>query len=168
MRSTDRLVKRLLTALGGVLMCTCAFAQVKDKNVWPTAPSMLVLTSDYGTLHVDLNEYIYESILRIDNQPTNPEIRGLLNITYAFKMPNAQAALVSINRGNTACPISYRWVLLQQGKHRVSPEFVSCSEKIRVSIQGRKLNIETPNRTDPAKIDVYAYDGGANVSYSTI
>lgn len=168
MRYIRHSLKKHLLAIPGVLACACAVAQAPGKASWPAVPSLLILPSEYGTLHIALNEYVHESTLQIDSRPTQPEIRGLLNITYAFQMPDAQAALVSINRGNDACPFSYRWVLLRRGSHLISPEFGSCSEKIRVSAEGKTLNIETPNRVDAAKIDVYSYDGDSTISYSTI
>ena len=169
MRKLCTLLHPLALILTGTLACSLAAAKEPElAPAWPTLPSILHLPSEYGTLHIAINDYVHESALQIDNQPITPEVRGLLNITYAFKMPDAQAALVSINSGNDTCPLSYRWVLLRSNGHLVSPAFGSCSEKIRVSTEGKTLKIETPNQADQAKIDVYSYSGGTTVSRTTI
>jgi hypothetical protein len=119
----------------------------------------LHLATPYGTLNVATSEYIYESQLRIDDVNVSPAIRGILNITYAFNMAKAQVALVSINNGNNQCPIVYRWVVLQKSGYKVSPEFGSCTDQIKVSAKGRVLTMQTPNTQKPDKIDIYTYDG---------
>ncbi|HWL28177.1 MAG TPA: hypothetical protein VNQ97_04655, partial [Burkholderiaceae bacterium] len=88
-----------------------------------------------------------------------PAIKGILNITHAFSLPKARVVLVSINNGNNACPIRYRWVVLRADTYKVSPEFGSCSDKIKVSAKGHKLTLTTPSLQKPDKIDVYIYDG---------
>src|SRR3546814_12494448 len=110
---------------------------------WPVSPSRLHLSTPYGTLQVATSEYVYESQLRIDGAEVSPTVRGILNITYAFSMPTAQVALVSIGNGNNQCPIVYRWVVLQKSGYTVSPEFGSCSNQIKVSAKGRVLTLQT-------------------------
>lgn len=169
MRTPRSTLQKYLFAISAVLAGTSISAQEpKPTTVWPPVPSILHLPSEYGTLHIDINEYVHESTLRINNQSTNPEIQGLLNITYVFQMPDAQAALISINKGNDTCSFSYRWVILHRDSQQISPEFGSCSDKIRVSTSGKALIVETPNQVDEAKIDVYSYDGGSAISHKTI
>ncbi|UYO92493.1 hypothetical protein [Pollutimonas sp. M17] len=146
-------------AVGVMLMATSLLASATSPATWPVSPSRLNLATPYGTLQVATSEYVYESQLRIDGIDVYPVIRGILNITYAFKMPKAQVALVSINNGNNLCPIAYRWVVLQKSGYTVSPEFGSCNDQIKVSAKGRVLTLQTPNTQKPDKIDVYIYDG---------
>ncbi|WP_126708018.1 hypothetical protein [Candidimonas sp. SYP-B2681] len=126
---------------------------------WPISPSRLQLSTPYGDLQVKSSEYIYEARLQIDNTDVDPEIHGILNITYAFNMPTSQAALVSINSGNNGCPITYRWVVLKKTGYDISPEFGSCNEQIKVTAKGRHLTLQTPSTQAADKIDEYVYDG---------
>ena len=127
--------------------------------IWPETPSRLDFATPYGTLGIKSSGYIYESRLVINDQEIEPAVVGLLNITYAYKLRHAQAALVSINNGNELCPVSYRWVLLNKGGYKVSPAFGSCSDQIRVKAAGTRFTMLTPNSQKPDKIDVYVYDG---------
>jgi hypothetical protein len=144
-------------AVGTFLVLASLGAHAGD--AWPVSPSRLNLITPYGTLHVATNDYVYESALRVNDTDVEPAIRGILNITYAFDMPKAQAALVSINRGNNGCPVTYRWIMLDEKGYTVSPEFGSCSERIKVTAKGRLFTMQTPNTQKPDKIDIYTYDG---------
>lgn len=142
-----------------VMLLACMPVRANSPQTWPVSPSRLSLTTPYGRLHIDTNEYIYESRLLIDDAEVQPHVRGILNITYAFKRPDALIALVSINDGNGDCPISYRWVILKKSGYTLSPSFGSCSERIAVTAKGHKLTMRTPSAMKPDKIDVYTYDG---------
>lgn len=148
--------KRLIAAL---LATACSFSANSATGDWPASPSLMQLVTPYGKLYISPSDYVYESTLRLDFADLDPEIKGMLNITHAFKMPKAQAALVSINRGDNACPVMYRWVVLRADSYKVSPEFGSCSNLIEVSAQGGQLTLRTPSRESSEKIDIYDYDG---------
>ena len=150
---------KLLVLCSGVLVLTGAGLTSSAQVVWPEPPSRLDFPTPYGTLGVKPSGYIYESRLAIDDQEIEPAIIGLLNITYAYKLPHAQAALVSINNGNEMCPVSYRWVVLNKKGYKVSPAFGSCSEQFKVQAAGTRFTMLTPNSQKPDKIDVYVYDG---------
>ncbi len=146
----------LTLLLGWMLAAPAGWAASID---WPAQPSHLQLETPYGTLGVRTSEYVYESRLQIDNTDVQPAVRGLLNITYAFNLPTASVALVSISSGDNQCPMSYRWVTLKKDSHTVSPAFGSCSEQIKVSARHGALTLQTPNTEKADKIDVYVYDG---------
>ncbi len=150
------LVHRILV---GVLSVLAGHAAVAAQTQWPTSPSRTQLPTPYGNLHVANNEYVYESRLQIDDTDVDPLVRGILNITYAFSTPNSHSALVSINTGNNGCPYTYRWVVLEKSGYRVSPEFGSCSDQIKVTAKGRRLTMLTPSAHTPDKVDMYIYDG---------
>ncbi len=141
-----------------LLGATLGGASAASTN-WPAAPSRLVFDTPYGTLQIKDNEYVYESRLHFNNTDVAPVVEGLLNIPYAFSLPAAQVALVSISTGDPDCPVSYRWVVLKEKGYTVSNSFGSCSEQIKVSVKGRTFLVQTPNSQMPGKIDVYAYDG---------
>jgi len=143
--------------LAALLFC-CGLAHAGTAESWPAAPKLIELHTPYGTLNVSHSEYVYESRLLLDSIPVEPEIRGMLNIRQAFEMPGRQAALVSISTGSESCPISYQWVILEAGGYKVSPEFGSCSEDIRVSADARNLTLQTPGEA-PGQVDTYVYDG---------
>ena len=141
------------------LYFACAAAVAAPEANWPALPQYFELPTPYGTLAVGESEYIYEARLKLDGVLLQPEITGMLSIHYAFSMPKAQAALVSISKGNENCPVSYRWIILKADGYTVSPEFGSCSDQIRVTADSRKLTLQTPNRRSPDVLDVYVYDG---------
>jgi hypothetical protein len=147
-------------SLFSVLM-SCGSAAMAQQQEWPPLPSRLDFATPYGTLGIKSYEYVYEARLQIDQVEISPPVEGLLNITYAFSLPNAEAALVSISDGNPHCPFKYRWVVLHRKGYTVSPAFGSCSEKVKVSVEGRRFFLETPDHQKPDKIDTYIYDGKA-------
>lgn len=149
---------RLQFCLASLLLLCPLGAQATQVD-WPLAPSRLDLVTPYGDLHVKPSEYIYESKLLINDADADPSIEGILNITYAFATPQAHAALISINSGNSHCPISYRWIILDKKGYKMSPAFGSCSPHIKVSSTRHTLVVKTPNSENPSKIDIYSYDG---------
>lgn len=155
MRPTSIFAVLLLLSLTGLSLSAASSTQPH----WPEVPSRLEFDTPYGRLQIKDNEYIYESRLYIDEADVDPVIEGLLNIPYAFSLPSAQVALVSINSGDDDCPVSYRWVVLNTKGYSISPAFGSCSEQIKVTVQERNFVVQTPNSQTPDKIDVYAYDG---------
>ena len=149
----------LLSLLAGMFMMLGSPATHASQTTWPVSPSRLQLPTPYGTLQVASNDYVYESSLQVDNTDVDPQVRGIINITYAFNMPTSQVALVSINNGNNGCPISYRWVVLEKSGYRMSPEFGSCNEQIKVTATQRLFTLQTPSTHTPNQIDIYVYDG---------
>lgn len=145
--------------LASVLFVLGSQAAVASQTQWPTSPSRTQLATPYGNLHVVSSEYVYESRLQVDDTDVDPEIFGILNITYAFSTPTSQSALVSINTGNNGCPFVYRWIVLDKSGYRVSPEFGSCNDQIKVTVKGRKLTMITPSTHTPDSVDMYTYDG---------
>ncbi len=146
-------------SLIAALFLFCAPALAAPQTNWPIAPKLVELPTPYGTLAVGESEYIYEARLQLDGTHIEPPISGMLSISYAFSMPDAQAALIAISKGSETCPVSYRWVVLSPGGYKVSPEFGSCSELIKVSADSRQLTLHTPSKESPDKLDVYVYDG---------
>lgn len=130
-----------------------------ETSEWPTAPSRLELSTPYGTLHVSASEYVYESQLMLDDDEIQPAVKGLLNIPYAFSSPDFHIALISIDTGEQACPVSYTWVKLEETGYSVTPPFGSCSEQVRVSTEGGTFSLQTPNVNEPSETDHYVYDG---------
>ncbi|ASR90204.1 hypothetical protein ACYB9R_06550 [Alcaligenes aquatilis] len=128
-------------------------------QAWPQPPSQLSLDSPYGTLQVSQSDYVYEARLQLDAKTIEPELKGMINIPYAFKQANNQTALISVDKGLGACSINYHWVTVSSQGYTVSPAFGSCSAKIRVRHHGRTLIMETPSQDNPAMIDEYRYDG---------
>ncbi len=141
------------------LLVFCGPARALPEEAWPAAPRHVELPTPYGTLAISESEYIYEARLKLDGIELNPSIKGLLHISYAFELPDRQAALIAISQGNDTCPVSYRWVVLRADGYEVSPVFGSCSENIRVSADAKHLTVDTPNRESPEKTDSYVYDG---------
>ena len=141
------------------LLVFCGAANAMTEEAWPTAPQLMELPTPYGTLEISESDYIYESRLKIDGEELDPPVKGRLYISFAFELPDRQAALVAISQGNDICPVSYRWVVVRANGREVSPAFGSCSERIRVSADAKHLTLHTPNRESPEKIDEYVYDG---------
>ncbi len=146
------------TALASLLLATGTALASPEVN-WPVLPKLNELPTPYGTLAVGRSEYVYEARLELNGTQVEPQVSGMLNISYAFNMPQALAALVVVSKGYDACPVTYRWVVLKPDSYQVSPEFGSCSEHIRVSADSRHLTVLTPSREKPGALDVYTYDG---------
>ncbi|CAM5412238.1 putative protein OS=Eoetvoesiella caeni OX=645616 GN=DFR37_103448 PE=4 SV=1 [Eoetvoesiella caeni] len=157
------IMRRLLFALFSLLSMVMGSGSsvMAQSQTWPPLPSRLDFATPYGKLGIKSYEYVYESRLQIDDVEIRPPIEGLLNITYAFDLPDAEAALVSVSDGDLQCPFKYRWVVLHRKGYSVSPPIGACSEKIKVSVKGRRFFLETPNNQKADKIDTYIYDGKA-------
>lgn len=147
--------------LAGLSLVLYGWTAIAAPAAWQVPPSRLDLDTPHGELHVTPSDYVYESVLRLNNADIEPRIVGLLNIPYAYNMPEFHAALISIHKGNEGCPVVYRWVRIDKSGYSVTPEFGSCSENIQVSAIGRTLTVLTPSSTNPDKMDSYTYDGNA-------
>src|SRR5690625_4081924 len=110
-------------------------------------------------LHVSASDYVYASRLLLDDSEIDPQVKGLLNIPYAFSAPDFHIALVSIDTGKRTCPISYVWIKLTDDGYSVTPTFGSCSDLIQVSTEGASFIMRTPNAEDASATDQYIYDG---------
>lgn len=140
------------------LICGPSWAVAVDGS-WPDAPKLIELPTPYGTLAVSESDYVYEAKLQLDGIQVEPAVSGMLNISYAFQMPDKQAALIAISKGSDQCPVIYRWIILKASGYHLSPEFGSCSELIKVSADMKALTLQTPNRESPETVDTYVYDG---------
>ena len=160
LRLSPRLASHLLRTLPGALLLAAAAVSPARAN-WPAPPSSLVFESPYGTLSVETSEYIYESRLYLNQAPVQPALQGLLDITYAYEINDAHAALVAVSDGNAQCAVRYHWVVLKRNGYRVSPALGSCSKRIKVTAKGAQLILATPNPQDGGKVDVYTYDGNS-------
>jgi hypothetical protein len=157
--STGNMRQFILASAGFLLAIALPGHAAPAQDKWPPLPSRLNFVTPYGTLGIKSYEYLYESRLKINDTEISPPIEGLLNITYAFSLPKAEAALVSISDGNEKCPVKYRWIILRDKGYTVSPPFGSCSTRVKVSAKGRRFLVQTPNAEKPDKIDTYIYDG---------
>lgn len=136
-----------------------AVATDADASQWPSSPSRLTLDTPYGDLHVSPSDYIYESRLMLDEHEIQPQVKGLLNIPYAFSSTDFHVALVSIETGDQVCPITYTWIMLNKAGYSTTPTFGSCSESIKVSAEGQTFRLMTPSAANPDDSDIYLYDG---------
>lgn len=146
-------------AIGLLLALQPFIAHSSASQTWPQPPSQLSLDSPYGKLQVSQSDYVYEAQLQLDTQIIAPELKGLINIPYAFKQQNHQTALISVDNGLGGCSINYHWVTVSSKGYTVSPAFGSCSAQIRVRHHGQTLIMETPSQDNPSLIDEYRYDG---------
>ncbi|MFO8212403.1 hypothetical protein R2K36_33625, partial [Pseudomonas aeruginosa] len=87
-------LQRALSYLAGLAL---AGISVNAAAEWRALPSSLAFETPYGTLSVQTREYIYESKLYLDNVLIQPLIQGRLDITYAYQIDDAHAALISIS-----------------------------------------------------------------------
>jgi len=152
---------RFIAGLLSIVVLWAGLAPTRAETVdaWPIPPSRTVLASPYGTLSVRDSAYVYESTLMLDGAEVDPLVKGLITISYAYRMKNRSIALISVDTGDTSCPIRYHWIALRKSDYRMTEAFGSCSPKIRVAAHGHTLVLETPNADDPDKIDRWSYDG---------
>lgn len=143
-----------LIALGATPVAVCAAT-----DQWPANPQRASLETPYGTLSVRASDYLYGATLTFNHTPTTPRLQGILNIPYAYVVGRRQMALVSLDNGQTNCPISFYWVVISDQGYRITEPFGSCSDDIRMSSKGRLLRMETPDPANPGKMDVWEFDG---------
>lgn len=126
---------------------------------WPNTPSRTVLDTPYGTLEVRSSDYVYESHLLLDGKPLQPDIRGIINITYAYRVNQTRVVLIAVNTGSSTCAVTYRWVTIRKDGYKVTEPFGSCSEDIRVATHGNQFMLSTPNQEKAGTVDTWIYDG---------
>lgn len=143
-----------LAALG-----TASVAVGAAADQWPVSPQRASLETPYGTLAVRPSDYMYGATLTFNHTPTTPRLQGVLNIPYAYEVGRQQMALVSLDNGQTNCPISFYWVVISAQGYRITDPFGSCSNDIRMSAKGRILRMETPDPANPDKLDIWEFDG---------
>jgi hypothetical protein len=143
-----------LTVLGTTPAAVCAAPEQ-----WPESPHRTVLETPYGTLAVRPSDYLYSATLTFNHTPTTPRMQGILNIPYAYVVGRRQMALVSLDSGQTSCPIRFYWVVISERGYHITEPFGSCSSDIRMSAKGRLLRMETPDPADPGKLDIWEFDG---------
>lgn len=147
----------LLAVAAGAL--SVSIASRATTQAWPTQPSQLSVSTPYGHVQVSQSDYVYDARLMVDATTIEPEIKGLLNLPYAFNVGQSQSVLISIDTGMGDCPISFRWLTLKKEGYKLSDPFGSCTPKIRVSNQGATLIVHTPNSSRLDQVDEYRYDG---------
>lgn len=102
-------------------------------------PSADGVTTPFGKLSVS------DNVLLLEGKPVNPRIEGNNSLGFVAQvaLKNRRAVLVQSN-GGTACPATYRWVMVSDGGYTVSPEFGSCSDLARVSTVSEALVVTMP------------------------
>jgi hypothetical protein len=126
---------------------------------WPTPPSLTRLETPFGTLEVRETGYVYESYLTFDGKKVEPDISGLINITYAYRLNEARVVLIAVNSGSPACLVTYRWMTIRKGGYTLTEPFGSCSQDISVVTRGDRFVLRTPNKDKAGAIDTWVYDG---------
>ena len=86
-----------------------------------------------------------DNVLLLDGKPVNPRIEGNNSLSFVAQvaLKNRRAVLVEDN-GGSACPATYRWVILSEGSYTISPEFGSCSDLAKVSTTAGNLVVTMP------------------------
>lgn len=131
-------------------------------------PSADGVTTPFGKLSVSDDD-----VLQLDSKPVIPHVEGNNSLGFVAQvaLKNRRAVLVQ-NNGGTACPATYRWVIVSDGGYNVSPEFGSCSDLAKVSTASGALVVTMPgfagdsepvaerNRAANKRM-TYVYDGKA-------
>lgn len=150
----------LFSVLLSVMMCIPLPVPANAQPAqWPAAPALQALSTPYGELSVRHSGYVYDSRLVLDGDEIEPTVRGIIGISYAYRVGKRNMVLISVDEGDSACPVHYHWLSLGKNGYTLSEAFGSCSDKIRVSTRRGKLLLQTPSNQDSDKIDVWAYDG---------
>lgn len=126
---------------------------------WPATPSRTTLQTPYGVLEVRSSDYVYESHLLFDGKKVQPEISGIVNITYAYQVGKTRVALIAVDTGSSTCAVTYHWMTIRKAGYRITKPFGSCSEDIRVTTQGKQFVLSTPNLNKVGAIDTWVFDG---------
>ncbi|WP_124597038.1 hypothetical protein [Burkholderia stagnalis] len=128
-------------------------------------PSADGVTTPFGKLSVS------DNVLLLDGKPVNPRVEGNNSLGFVVQvaLKNRRAVLVQ-NNGGTACPATYRWVMISDSGYTLSPEFGSCSDLVKVATVSETLVVTMPGfagDSEPAaerkraarKRMTYVYDG---------
>ena len=129
-------------------------AQPNAMNDAPQAREQTDLTTPYGVVSISENK-----VLLVNGQPTIPVVEGdfALSVEQHTAFQSGYALLIMNNSGGTACPVQYRWVLLEGSGPKVTPEFGTCSDLVQVTQANNSLMVTMP-RTDGRSV-LYAFDG---------
>ncbi|MCB5362907.1 hypothetical protein H0484_03945 [Pusillimonas sp. CC-YST705] len=160
-RSPHQRLASLFRAISYTFLLGLAVLEPRAHAEWRDPPSSLSFETPHGTLSVQTSEYFYDSRLYLDGTPLQPAVQGRLDITYAYQIDDAHAALIAISDGETQCAVHYMWVVLDRTGYRISPRIGSCSKQIKVAAKGSQLVLTTPSAQHADKVDVYTYDGTA-------
>lgn len=103
-------------------------------------PSAGGVTTPFGKLSVS-----DDKVLQLNGKPAIPHVEGNNSLGFVAQvaLKNHRAVLVQ-NNGGTACPATYRWVIVSDGSYTVSPEFGSCSDLAKVSTASGALVVTMP------------------------
>ena len=125
------------------VFCSSAYAQVTDKTV-------------QGKLSIK------ENILYLNGKEIKPKIEGdfSLSIEKNVNYKNGNAVLLMNNSGGTACPVQYRWLVVLPDSTKQTPEFGTCSDIPKVTIDGDKLTVIFPKFNSAPKATI-VFDGNS-------
>lgn len=126
---------------------------------WPATPSRTALQTPYGTLEVHGSDYVYESHLLFNGKRVQPDIHGIINITYAYRVNDTRVVLIAVDTGSTTCSVTYHWMTIHKTGYTITESFGSCSGDIRVAARGGQFVLSTPSRDKEGVIDTWIYDG---------
>ncbi|MFM0504289.1 hypothetical protein [Paraburkholderia caffeinilytica] len=124
------------------------------------------MATPFGKLSVSA-----DNVLMLDDKPVNPGAEGNNSLSFVAQvaLKNRRAVLVQ-NNGGTGCPAMYRWMIVSDGSYTVGPEFGSCSDLVKVSIESGALVVTMPGFAGPSEPTLeqkraarrhmkYGYDG---------
>lgn len=77
-----------------------------------------------------------------------------------FKVGNNEVALFSESSGGTACPATYFFASVEQGKLKQTLSFGTCSDLAKTSQKNNQIIVSMPNM-DRKGQTVYVYENGS-------
>jgi hypothetical protein len=103
---------------------------------------------------------IEDNVLFLNGKEVKPKIEGdfSLSIEQNLAYKNGNAILLMNNSGGTACPVQYRWVIVTPDSIKQTPQFGSCSDLPKVTVDGDRLTVAFPRYRSAPKSTV-VYDG---------
>lgn len=103
------------------------------------------LVTPFGALSVN-----DDNLLMLNGKAVNPRVEGNNSLSFVAQVAlrNRRAVLVQDN-GGTACPATYRWVIVSDGAYALSPPFGSCSDLVNVSVDSNVLVVTMPGFVGP-------------------
>lgn len=145
----------LLTFLLAIAPGYLFYQSKKPKEIAPVAYS-----TPFGKVTI-----VNGKELLINGNKLSPPVTGDwgLSIPWKSDLKNGYALLVMNNSGGTACPVQYRFVILNSGGYKVSNEFGTCSDLAKAAVLNDLPAVTMPElRTGNQK--TFVFDG---VSIST-
>jgi len=124
----------LLAAVAGLALGTINVHAGQESNLQIRAGKLRIVETPTG-----------DQVLLLNNKKLSSFTSMSVTVEQKYVIGDRDVVLLANNSGGMACPMQYVFVSASvQGDVRVSPEFGTCSDLIKVVQQGDKVTVSMP------------------------